>query len=77
MKKFILGLSFGLIFIPIIDSLLGLFQNITLYLTNLIAIKNKKIASEAIEKQEYKIPQIGFEIPSSEEEWENEEGDDE
>ena len=27
--------------------------------------------------EEYKTPQIGFEIPSSEEEWEDEEGDDE
>ena len=44
---------------------------------NLFAIKNKQLVKESSTEEEYKTPQIGFEIPSSEEEWEDEEGDDE
>lgn len=80
MKKYILGFVTDICFLPILDSITGLVQTAIEVPKGILSKKVIKLNSEITELQEQSEPVssncIGFEIPSSEEYYGDEDDDD-
>lgn len=75
MKKFIYGLLFGLVAIPILDELVtvvcGYLEIPKAYSTKKILNENKIIQDLQVQQEEISTMAVGFKIPSIEEEYDD------